>query len=142
MIVRKLAIFIVAGIACIILGSVSANLTGVWFRYEEFRMDENSTVACPEQYDKSDCKKVANFNPHASGGFEGYPLVTGKYYCVDDQDCYTVTQTNLIGSLKIRTANQILFSVFYFLLFLSYVWIRTRMRRNIVQSSTESSEEQ
>jgi hypothetical protein len=121
-------------IICALLGMISAEYAKSNFTYEEFRMSESSVSECPEDYSEVQCRITPAYNPKASGGFEGYPIVSGRYYCTEDSNCISVTQSQLTSNISLQRINEVIFSLFYFLLFLSFLWLRKRVRRNRIKS--------
>jgi hypothetical protein len=132
----KLIIFVLAALVCTFLGILSANFAQTHFQYEEFNASEIDTQPCPDELTETQCLVYPTYNANASGGFEGYPLVSGQYFCTSDDTCVSVRTYILFAGFSIHTINQIIFSLFYFLLFLSFIWIRSRVRRNADKSST------
>jgi hypothetical protein len=116
---------------CSLLGIFSAYAAKVQLRHEEFRVSESDVQLCPDELSDAECALYPVFNANSSGGYEGYPFVSGEYYCADDNDCLTVKKINVIGNVSYQTLNVIVFAVFYFLLFLGFLWIRTRVRHNL-----------
>lgn len=127
---KKLLVLLLAAWICICLGIISAHIARSQLRYEEFRMDRSSAQNCPNNLNEVQCKITPIYNPESSGGYEGYPLVSGKYFCTTDSTCLTTTETIYPGNIKTHTLNQAIFSIFYFLIFLVFLWIRKRVRHN------------
>lgn len=121
---KNLGYILVLILVCLILGLVSASVTGTASRYEEFRVSESEARECPSQLSESMCKNIPAYNAGSSGGFEGYPLMTGRYYCQSDSDCITVSR-------KFQEVNAFIFALFYLVLAMAFIYIRNRIRRNL-----------
>lgn len=127
---KKLWVFLGIFFICVLAGTATAVLTRTQLRFEEIRMSDINTFPCPENYTQNLCDITLQYNPQASAGFEGYPLVSGRYYCISDDNCFTVERTTLMGPISMHMVNIVILSGFYILMVFVFLWIRARVKRN------------